>query len=73
MIPDSLGSEGTLKIPVIKKLLEEAVFPVEGTAIDLLPFYIMFALLAVGTIATLKMKNRQRARRVVQTCSAVAF
>jgi|ETNmetMinimDraft_30_1059905.scaffolds.fasta_scaffold18987_1 polyferredoxin len=73
VIPDSLGSEGTLKIPVIRKLLEEAVFPVEGTAIDLLPFYIMFALLAAGTIATLKMKHRQRARRVVQTCSALAF
>jgi polyferredoxin len=72
-ITESLDSEGTLSIPVIKKLLEEAVFPVEGTAIDLLPFYIMFALLVVGTAATVKMKNRQVARRVVQACSALAF
>jgi len=73
VVTDSLASEGTLSIPVIKKLLEEAVFPVEGTAIDLLPFYIMFGLLALGSLATLKMKNRQLARRVVQTCSALAF
>jgi len=64
---------GTLRVPVLKKMLEEAVLPIKGTAIDLLPFVLMFMLLAAGAVLTLRLKRRQPLRRAVQLFSALAF
>ena len=70
---DRIRGEGLLGIPAFKKLFEEAVLPVKGTAIDLMPFVVMFVLMAIGAFLTVKLKSRQKARRAVQTCSALAF
>ena len=70
---ERIRDTGTLGIPAIKKLLEEAVMPIEGTAIDLLPLVIMFLLLGAGSFLALRLKNRQAARRALQTFSALAF
>lgn len=70
---ERVRQSGTLGIPAVRKLFERAVLPVEGTAVDILPFVVMFGLLAAGAFLTLKLKNRQKARRAVQVCSALAF
>ncbi|MDP6505870.1 MAG: 4Fe-4S binding protein, partial [Planctomycetota bacterium] len=70
---DRLRQSGLLDIPPIRKIFEEPLMPVAGTAVDIFPMVLMFALLAVGTVCTLKLQNRQLARRIVQTFSAFAF